>query len=177
MPQQSSDATTKTIAAGVLTWLVPGAGHYVLGHRGLALVFFVAITVPYVMGIAIGGVVNSVNPRTNRWLFLAEMGIGGYTMPSLLVSRNIESRLLRDVGLPSVPHPGQFNEQAHRAWEDARAPYVAYYPESDVAQIYLATAGLLNILAILDAISRAQTGGLPTFHRELAGAPAEGGGS
>ena len=46
------------------------------------------------------------------------------------------------------------------------AGYMSYYPESDVAQIYLATAGLLNLLVILDAISRAQTG-LPTYHREL----------
>jgi hypothetical protein len=48
---------------------------------------------------------------------------------------------------------------------------MSYFPESDVAQIYLATAGLLNILVILDAISRAQTGGLPTFQREMTPAP------
>jgi hypothetical protein len=44
--------------------------------------------------------------------------------------------------------------------------YSAYYPYSDIAQIYLATAGLLNVLVILDAIARAQTGGLPTFAPE-----------
>lgn len=173
---RSADTTTRTVQAGLLTWLLPGLGHYLLGHRVLAIVFFVAITVPYLTGLAVGGVANSVNPRTNRWLFLAEMGIGGYTVPSYFVSQRIEARVLRDVGLSRIPD-ASVSRGEYRQYELERARYVAYYPESDIAQIYLATAGLLNLLAILDAISRAQTGGLPTYHRSLAAAPEREGAS
>lgn len=176
MPPREPDPTAKTIQAALLTWLVPGAGHYWLGHRGLAAVFFAAITFPYLAGLAIGGIVNLVNPRTNPWLFLAELGVGGYTAPSYLVTRSVESGLQQKLGLARIPEPSTASPE-YSAWTQARLPYVSYYPASDVAQIYLATAGLLNILAILDAITRAQTGGLPTFHRDLlaAGSPPGGG--
>jgi hypothetical protein len=166
----ASKATDRAIQAGVLSWLVPGAGHCLLGHRGLGIVCFVAVTFAYCVGLAYGGVVPSVNVHTNRWLFVAELGTGGYTLPALVVSRSAEAKVLAAAGLVRVP-----DQQTERDRYDAylRAAtnlnYMSYYPESDVATIYLATAGLLNVLVILDAISRAQTGGLPTFHRELAG--------
>jgi hypothetical protein len=169
LPRTQPDTTAKSIQVGLLTWLVPGLGHFVQGHRGLAVVFFLAISLPYFTGLAIGGVTNSVNPRTNRWLFLAELGIGGYTVPAYFASQAIEQQILDDLGFAESPDPTRSAQQrdAYQTWVEARAPYVAYYPESDIAVIYLATAGLLNILAILDAIARVQTGGLPTFYREL----------
>ncbi|HMQ16143.1 MAG TPA: hypothetical protein PKC49_09235 [Phycisphaerae bacterium] len=139
------NAEARTLTAGVLAWLVPGAGHFWLGLRGLGTVYFVAITLPFLTGVALGGVKTTVNPRANVWLFLAEMGVGGYTTVGFLASQ----------ALPDRPE------------------YICYYPGADVAQIYLAVAGLLNVLAILDALSRAQTGGLPVNHHELkpGGAP------
>jgi hypothetical protein len=169
-----SDTTAKSIQAGLLTWILPGLGHYLLGHRALGVVLFIAITVPYALGLAIGGVVNSVNPRTNKWLFLAELGVGGYTVPGYMVTQNIERNLLKDLKLSGVPlRTGHARNPAYEEWTAARSKYVSYYPASDVAQIYLATAGLLNLLAILDAISRAQNAGLPTFYRELPSAARE----
>lgn len=155
-PQTDATTTVKAVQAGLLTWILPGAGHYLLGHRGLAAVVFVAITFPYLTGLALGGVMDFVNPRANRWLFLAELGVGGYTLPGYLVSQAVEKNV---------------QERQARGEVVDETRYRAYYPESDIAIIYLATAGLLNILAILDAISRAQTGGLPTFHRELQPSP------
>lgn len=128
------------VRAGLLAWLLPGAGHWAIGQRGLAAVYFVAITFPFATGLAFGGVKNSVNPQANHWLFLAELGVGGYTTAGFLASR----------ALPDKP---EFN---------------SYFPASDVAQIYLAVAGLLNVLAVLDVLARVQTGGLPVFHHETA---------
>ncbi len=141
---QKDDPTIRTFQAGILAWLLPGAGHFFLGHRGIAAVFFVAISFAYGTGLAVGGVKNSVNPTANRWLFLAELGIGGYPTVGYLVSN-----ALPDYGPKEL------------------SPYVSFYPEADVAQIYLAIGGLLNLLAILDALTRAQTGGLPVFYHEL----------
>ena len=139
------DTSVRTAQAGVLAWVLPGLGHYWLGHRGLASVFFVAITFPYWTGIAFGGVLTSVNPKTNPWLFVAEAGIGSYTGVCLGLSASIG---------PVA------NEDLPR--------FASFYPASEVAQIYLAVAGLLNLLAIFDAIMRAQTNGLPVFHHEVA---------
>lgn len=160
------------IPAGLLTWVLPGLGHWWLGHRALGVVFFLAISFPYFTGLAVGGIKNSVNPWSNHWLFFAEMGCGGYTTGALVVNRNVgelDPRLLADPKFLNSPR--LTDEQRTRY-----AKYLSFYPESDVAQIYLAAAGLLNVLAILDAIARAQTGGLPTFRRELKeAAKSEGG--
>lgn len=139
------DPMLRSIQAGVLAWLVPGAGHFLLGLRPLAYAYFGAISFAYLAGVLIGGAKTSIDPVGNFWLFLAELGCGAYTGVFYLVANAI----------PSV-YP----------WQPS--PYVSYYPEADVAQIYLAVAGLLNVLAILDALARAQTGGLPVFHHELA---------
>lgn len=138
-----SDSTTRSIIAGVLAWLLPGAGHYWLGRRGLGAVYFVAITLTYFTGAAIGGVKYSVNPITNRWLFLAELGVGSYTTAFYALSAS----------LPDKP-PSE------------ASPYMSYYPETEIATIYLAVAGLLNVLAVLDALMRAQAN-QPLYHHEL----------
>ena len=143
-----SDPTTRMVVAGILAWILPGAGHYFLGHRGLGVVFFVAISFAYGSGLAIGGAKNSVNPAVNRWLFLAEIGAGGYTMAGYALSNR----------LPTYD-------------ADKLSPYVIFHPESDIAQIYLAVGGLLNLLAILDALTRAQTDGLPVFFHEMPADP------
>lgn len=152
--KRDPDFSARMTQAGLLAWILPGAGHFFLGQRGMAAVFFVSISFAYWAGVAVGGVKGSVNPRENKWLFIAEMGVGGYTTGCFLISQS----------LGNVP-----------AAESLQ--YSSFYPESDVAQIYLAVAGLLNVLAILDALARAQAGGLPVLHRELTSpgkAPPEG---
>lgn len=171
MPQAapSSDPTARAIAAGLLAWLIPGAGHALLGQRRYALILFVAISFPYLTGAAIGGVKSSVNPYLNKWLFLAELGCGGYTGPAFLLADRVgglSARQTAEILNRSGPVAGMPPAQ-RQALEDKLLPYVSFYPASDVAQIYLAVAGLLNVLAILDAIARALTGNRPVFYHEL----------
>lgn len=174
MPPRRADKTERAVQAGFLGWLVPGLGHYYLGHKGLAVVFFLGITLPYLTGLALGGILDSANPRTNVFLLLAEVPLGGYCIPTVLASRAIERSIVRQAGLQAIPAAPTPQDAARGTRTDydtymtIRARYMAFYPGSDVAQIYIATAGLLNVLAILDAIARALTGGLPTYHRQLA---------
>ncbi|MBN2447634.1 MAG: hypothetical protein JXO22_12950 [Phycisphaerae bacterium] len=164
----------KMIQAGVLAWLIPGGGHFLLGHRALGAVFFAAISFTFFFGLALGGIKNSVNPFTNRWLFLAELGTGGYTVASYVVNLKVGEIKPQQLATPRDSNTPDPRDQID---PDVYAKYVSFYPAADVAQIYLATAGLLNLLAILDALTRAQTGGLPTYYRELAehlGPPAGG---
>ncbi len=178
MAKHDDNATGRATWAGLLTWIVPGLGHYVLGHRGLAIVFFVAISLPYWIGMALGGVLDSASLRTNPWLTAAAMGAGGYTTPCILISSAIDARLLREAGLNRMPDsmsPNPAEREASRRFLAVRAQYMAFHPGADVAQIYLAASGLMNVLAILDAIARALTGGLPTFRRELHASESLGG--
>lgn len=169
MSKQPAENTTRMVAAGVLTWLLPGAGHFYLGQKRLAAIFFCAISLPYLTGVAVGGVKTTVNPHLNRWLFLAEMGVGGLTTTFYLVGNSVggfdaqaTARVIRKTGPFRRLSLGEQERQ-----QRALSRYVVYYPASDIAQIYLAVAGLLNLLAILDAMTRAQTGGLPVYHHEL----------
>jgi len=144
---RSPETEARTVTAGLLAWVLPGAGHFWLGYRGLGLIYFVAITLPFVTGAALGGVKTQINPRENVWLFLAEMGAGAYTTAGFLLGQ----------ALPDKPE------------------YRCYYPGSDIAQIYLAVAGLLNVLAILDALSRAQASGSPVIQARPPGSnPGDG---
>lgn len=182
MPPRRANNNERAIQAGLLGWLVPGLGHYVLGHKGLGIVFFLGITLPYLTGLALGGILDSANPRTNVFLLLAEVPLGGYCIPTAIASQAIERSVVRQAGLKAIP-PTPTPQESTRGvpteydtYMTIRARYMSFYPGSDVAQIYIATAGLLNVLAILDAIARALTGGLPTYHRHLTAEEAAAGG-
>lgn len=47
--------TVSPVAAAALAWVVPGLGHLVLGKRQKAAVFFVAIPLMFVIGLALSG--------------------------------------------------------------------------------------------------------------------------
>ena len=170
--------TARVVAAGFLTWLLPGLGHWYLGHRKLAIVLCVAITLPYLTGVAVGGVKTSVNPHLNRWLFLAETGTGGLT-GAFYALNNVVGGIDVHETSEIIQRGRSFKQQPIERQHELEAqlgPMISYYPSSDIAQIYLAVAGLLNLLAILDAMTRAQTGGLPVYYHELKPESAAGGG-
>jgi hypothetical protein len=73
--------------AMVLNWLVPGAGHWMLGERVRGMIFFIAVTLTYWVGILIGGAFSTVNVKTNTAWFFAEVFAGGYTILALLLGR------------------------------------------------------------------------------------------
>ena len=167
MLRKKRDNSAESWFAAVLAWLLPGAGHWWLGQRGLGVVLFLTISFVYGVGLAFGGIKNSVNPWTSMPLFLGELGVGGYT----LVALGANQTLLNDLPSNAVPeligmNPTGFNRRSLEDQQRLRkkaVDYISFYPESDVSQIYLATAGLLNILAMIDAIARAQSG-KPTYH-------------
>lgn len=152
--------------AGALSWAIPGSGHFFLGHRALGVVFFIAISLPFWTGMALGGILDSASMRTNQWLTLSAFGVGGYAAPCVIVSNAIERQVFKEVGVTN-PATLERDQNMQRSLLNARAKYMSFYPGSDVAQIYIAAAGLMNLLVILDAVSRALYGGLPTFHGHL----------
>lgn len=59
-------------AVALLSWLIPGAGYYLLGEKKRAIIIFVSITLTFAIGIYIGSV-GVVNPEEARAWFVAQI--------------------------------------------------------------------------------------------------------
>lgn len=136
-PQAPVDAVERsTPLAAVLAWLVPGAGHWYLGYRDRAVVFFVVITVTFWGGVALGGVRSTVNAGENRPWLAAQLCAGPQTFAALMWGK-------------SLPRPSASAPSYDR--------YEASYPASDISVVYAGIAGLLNLLVIIDALARSES--------------------
>ena len=122
--------------AGFLAWLVPGLGHIYLGHRTRGLICLVTITATFWTGVAIGSVQGTVDPRERTLWFMAQVCTGGNTVAAYVLRQAVTPR----------PAPRQ-------------SAYVPSWMSADVGVHYTGVAGLLNLLVILDALTRAEVGG------------------
>jgi hypothetical protein len=114
---------------GLAGWLVPGAGHVIVGERTRGIIIFAAIVALFAAGLYIGsiGVIDSVNARP--WYV-------GQMLTSPLVS--LAARMNPSVaGVPAYPSYGK--------------PF-------EVGQIYTSIAGMLNVLCIVNAVYMAYSG-------------------
>jgi hypothetical protein len=110
--------------AGLLAWLIPGLGHFFLGQKRRAVVFFVTIAATFWTGVAIGGVRATVDPAKRSLWFAAQVCSGVNAFAAYALHRSVASS-----AEPSGP-----------------------YLSSEVGVHYTGVAGLLNILIVLDAI-------------------------
>ena len=60
------------LAAGLLAWIVPGAGYFYINQRARAAIVFVAITGTFLLGIFIGSI-GVIDPVNDRIPFLGQM--------------------------------------------------------------------------------------------------------
>ena len=68
----------RTIIAVVLAWLVPGSGHFFLGHRKRAAAFFAIIVLMFVIGLSIDGNLYTIRESGRALLkLLASVGSMG----------------------------------------------------------------------------------------------------
>lgn len=108
-------------------WLVPGAGHFLLGRRPQAVVFFLAVTLTYLAGMFLADFTN-VSPARHPFYFAAYVFNGAETI--------LATFLTRDLAPTRVPeHFGVATK--------------------DIGIVYTAVASLLNIIVVMDAWGRA----------------------
>jgi len=67
---------------GVLAWLIPGAGHWLLGLRRRAVIMFVTICTTFIIGLALGSI-ELIDPAQSRWWFFAQVLCG---LPTIAVA-------------------------------------------------------------------------------------------
>ncbi len=117
--------------AGLLAWMVPGLGHLFIGDRIRGLIYLITITVTFWSGVAIGGVRDTVNPRERTAWFMGQTCAGVNALAAYGWGQQVRARPDSD-----------YQTQAH-------------HRSADTAVVYTGIAGLLNLLAIFDALVRA----------------------
>lgn len=112
--------TGRLIRLCVAAWLVPGAGHFMLGRRGRALILFLAIILMFVFGLLMKG--QFFSTQSASWLetlgYYGELCVGA----AMFVARFF-----------------------------GYAGGDPFFVSSDFGTAFLVSAGMLNVLAILDA--------------------------
>lgn len=148
MTNSSDLAVFRAPVAGFLAWLVPGLGHFFLGHRGRGLVFLVTITATFWSGVAIGGVRATVDPQDRALWFVAQLCTGANTAVAFAMSRTLTAT--------SQPGPKEPSKYVPPYWVSA-----------EVGVHYTGVAGLLNLLVVLDAIALAELAGASARKQRL----------
>jgi hypothetical protein len=147
--EEGRPATHSRIAvACVLAWLLPGAGHWFLGRRVRAAVFFGLVTLSFVLGIVFHGrfsVMDGRQPLLSALQVVACLGTG----PLEIVART------SIYGAPIYKMPAEDEVSA----TEVRRPRTVVgrtlrsrneHFDSPYGTAYLWTAGLMNLLLILD---------------------------
>lgn len=116
VPRPSTGTLVRLCIAG---WLIPGLGHYLLGRKGRAMIFFAAIILMFAFGLAMKGEFYS----TGTGSYLEALGYFGELCIGLAMPI---ARFFGYVGDP-------------------------FFISSDFGTAFLVTAGMLNVLTIIDA--------------------------
>ena len=112
--------TGRLVRLCAAAWLIPGAGHYMLGRRARALILFLAIVIMFIFGLLMSGQFFSVHSPS----YLETLGWFGEFA----------------VGLP-MPLASFFGYSGGDP----------FFVSADFGTAFLVAAGMLNVLAVLDA--------------------------
>jgi hypothetical protein len=118
---EAAVARRSTAVAMVLAWLVPGLGHYYLGRRKTAMAFFALVTLTFLAGLSFQGRLYGIEDGQPLTI-LATFAVYGAGVLNL----------------------------AARALSDNPAGQILA-PTYEYGCAYLLTAGLMNLLLVLDA--------------------------
>jgi hypothetical protein len=114
-------ATRNRALAVVLAWIFPGLGHAYLGRRRTALLFALIVTATFLLGLSFEGRLYTIEP-SQPLTILATFAVSGAGI------LNLAARLLSS-------NPGG----------------TILAPTYEYGCAYLLTAGLMNLLLMLDA--------------------------
>jgi hypothetical protein len=135
--------------AAILTWLLPGLGHWYQGRKFKAVVFGASVIGLYVVGMWVGNSqvvywtwVSPLRDSENfRLSFIFQSFVGGFTFPGMFQG------LLSYFGKP--PILGGWMAAPPQDVVNGLYPKIGRLVE--IGTVYTAVAGLLNLLAIMDA--------------------------
>ncbi len=131
-----------TPLAAILAWVWPGAGHIYLGERRRGLLVMFGVLFLFLGGVLVGGV-DSVDRKEDRLWFLAQVLCG----PIAIAVDGVNQAVLK-------PLPPDWLERYQAAdpamTQQLRRKGLGHVNE--MGTLYSALAGLMNLVAILDAL-------------------------
>lgn len=138
MPNNETSSLIRFPIAGILSWILPGLGHLFLGDKARGMTCLITVTATFWTGVAIGGVRSTVDPQERKLWFMAQICTGGNTVAAYAIHRALKAK-----DTPDSPK------------------FFGHWASVDVGVHYTGVAGLLNLLVMFDAISRAD----PSYSR------------
>jgi hypothetical protein len=150
------DLRNPTIA-GVIGWLIPGAGHIYQRRYAKGILFLVCILGTYFfgLGLADGHVVYaSLTKEDFRWQYACQLGVGASALPALLQNHRVRhGQKPLFGGLMAPPRGVVANVETHSDYESDELSqwHLEYHSYFELGTLYTMIAGLLNVLAIYDA--------------------------
>lgn len=144
MSRHSDNMAAPAPLVALASWLLPGSGYLLLGQRARALTISLTIILLFILGLFVGGL-KVVDPPASYagnpmrivfdkpW-FVGQILAGPITIVTAAVVRNAEDS-------PSSP------------------VHASHARSNEIGTLYTAVAGMLNLLAIIDATYRASRGG------------------
>jgi hypothetical protein len=159
------------ILAALLAWLVPGLGHWYQGRRAKAVLFFVCIMGLFSYGVYLGGgtrddengkkrflgygraVYVSMQKDDLRLYYLSQIGVGLPAFPALFQAYQMNhNRAVILDGFMAPPRPVQVGlDDKNKEQPTAHDLNYLLNRSFELATIFTAVAGLLNVLVIYDA--------------------------
>ena len=137
MPGPSIHSAPPTPLVALAGWLIPGAGYFLIGHRTRALVVGVSVIVLFLLGILIAGIAVVEAPN---------LGGGGTVIGGILQKPWFLGQVMTGpIGLISA----WIGQGVADDYPAAKARL------GEIGTLYTAVAGMLNLLAIIDASHRA----------------------
>ena len=184
MPEPSRINVPPPLAA-LATWVVPGGGYWLLGQRGRALVVGITVIALFAFGLLIGGVraleVPGWDDGGHQVRLVFDMSTAGkrewvkvrpdqephYSRGTWVMKRNPVSELRAKPWYIAqvLTGPVALGASAWSVWAasdpdgpdgPARAPGgLSHSRVNEIGVLYTAVAGMLNLLAMIDASHRA----------------------
>jgi hypothetical protein len=135
--EKPSKAHRWHLAPALAGWLLPGLGHMLIGQRQRGGILMVTLLVLWAAGLTVGGI-SVIDRKAHPYWFAGQM----LTAPSVMV--DWYHQRLKQGGPPQPPS------------QTGRRP--AYVPSfgrvAEQGTLYVALAGLLNLVAMLDVLYR-----------------------
>lgn len=144
--------------AGILAWLIPGAGHVYLRRSVRGIIICICINGLFWSGVALGGVFTT-DPLRQRWWFTAQMCTGVSGIASWYRQEQYRRAITARLGISPVPRwVGDKQWWKKYDGELSRSGLILVFPTDVVARAYAGIAGMLNLLCIFDAVILAMLG-------------------
>ena len=145
----SATSTTLNFRAAVLGWILPGLGHASLGDRRRGLLVGGGVLGLFLGGLLIGGL-DVVDRREDHLWFLAQAGAGPVAWVADYANANLVASG-RFGELLEAPHP---DPMAPRGTVVEVSSLKSLAHPNEMGTLFAAMAGLMNVVAVLDAMSR-----------------------